>query len=183
MILTKLWHNDGTTYNIGHGGESHNCPVCARCGCQCRSFYDVFPVKGFSLSLFLKLEPLEHFLDTFFLTFFVTCLGFVEGEWNTSSGPISLLCSCMKYGIYYLLSIILFLPCLVKSVNLSEWSDHVDHFLVIFALSWEKSLKRFKSFNLDFSNLEQHLPLESDQLVFPRSQEKSSTLVRDKSIK
>ena len=59
--------------------------------------YDVFPefVKGFSLSLFLKLDPLEHFLETFFLTFFVTCLGFnrEEGEWNMSSGPISFLFS------------------------------------------------------------------------------------------
>ena len=61
------------------------------------SIYDVFPalLKGFSLSLFLKLDPLEHFLDTFFLTFFVACLGFdiEEGVWNMSSGPISFLFS------------------------------------------------------------------------------------------
>ena len=77
--------------------HSYNLPVVAGGGCQGIYIYNVFPelVKGFSLSLFLKLDPLEHFLDTFFLTFFVTCLGLdiEEGEWNMSSGPISFLCS------------------------------------------------------------------------------------------
>ena len=39
------------------------------------------------------------------------------------------------------------------------------------------------SLDFAFSNLEQHFPLESDQLVFPRPKEESSTLVRDESIK
>ena len=77
--------------------HSYNLPVCAGVEGVRVYIYDVFPefVKGFSLSLFLKLDPLEHFLDTFFLTFFVICLGFdiEDSEWNMSSGPISFLFS------------------------------------------------------------------------------------------